>query len=103
MATAIHLVGSGAAAFITARNMRDPLTRPNTLASLQLAKSGSVPFLETLRDRAAIEAVSLRPLFRMVCQPRGQKPQQHLQPKEAGKRASVGRLRLTSLQIEANS
>ena len=51
----LHLVGSGAAAFITARNMRDPLTRPNTLASLQLAESGSVPFLETLRDRAATE------------------------------------------------
>jgi rubrerythrin len=51
----LHLVGSGAAAFITARNMRDPLTRPNTLASLQLAESGSVPFLEALRDRAAAE------------------------------------------------
>jgi rubrerythrin len=51
----LHLVGSGAAAFITARNMRDPLTRPNTLASLQLAESGSVPFLEALRDRAATE------------------------------------------------
>ena len=51
----LHLVGSGAAAFITARNMRDPLTRPNTLASLQLAESGSVPYLEALRDRAAAE------------------------------------------------
>ncbi|XGV99703.1 MAG: ferritin-like domain-containing protein [Leptolyngbya sp. BL-A-14] len=51
----LHLVGSGAAAFVTARNMRDPLTRPNTLASLQLAESGSVPFLEALRDRAAAE------------------------------------------------
>ena len=51
----LHLVGSGASAFITARNMRDPLTRPNTLASLQLAESGSVPYLEALRDRAAAE------------------------------------------------
>ncbi|MBC7969953.1 MAG: ferritin-like domain-containing protein [Verrucomicrobia bacterium] len=51
----LHLVGSGAAAYITARNMRDPLTRPNTLASLQLAESGSVPYLEALRDRAAAE------------------------------------------------
>jgi rubrerythrin len=51
----LHLVGSGAAAFITARNMRDPLTRPNTLASLQLAESGSVPYLEALRDRATAE------------------------------------------------
>ncbi|MBW4470270.1 MAG: ferritin-like domain-containing protein [Stenomitos rutilans HA7619-LM2] len=51
----LHLLGSGAAAFITARNMRDPLTRPNTLASLQLAESGSVPYLEALRDRAVAE------------------------------------------------
>ncbi len=51
----LHLIGSGAAAYITARNMRDPKTRPNTLASLQLAESGSVPFLEALRDRAAAE------------------------------------------------
>lgn len=51
----LHLAGSAAAAFITARNMRDPLTRPNTLASLQLAESGSVPYLEALRDRATAE------------------------------------------------
>ncbi len=51
----LHLAGSGAAAYITARNMRDPLTRPNTLASLQLAESGSVPYLEALGDRAASE------------------------------------------------
>lgn len=51
----LHLIGSGASAYITARNMRDPLTRPNTLASLQLAESGSVPFLEALRDRATVE------------------------------------------------
>ncbi|MBD2021427.1 ferritin-like domain-containing protein [Leptolyngbya sp. FACHB-36] len=51
----LHLVGSGAVAFISARSIRDPLTRPNTLAGLQLAESGSVPFLEALRDRAAAE------------------------------------------------
>lgn len=51
----LHLFGVSAAAFITARNMRDPLTRPNTLASLQLAESGSVPYLEALRDRATAE------------------------------------------------
>jgi len=51
----LHLVGSGATAYISARNMRDPLTRPNTLAALHLAESGSVPFLEALRDRATAE------------------------------------------------
>jgi rubrerythrin len=51
----LHLVSSGAVAYITARNIRDPLTRPNTLAGFQLAESGSVPFLEALRDRAAKE------------------------------------------------
>lgn len=51
----LHLVGSGAVAYISARNLRDPLTRPNTLAGLQLAESGSVPFLETLSKRAADE------------------------------------------------
>lgn len=51
----LHLVGSGATAYISARNLRDPLTRPNTLAALQMAESGSVPFLEALRDRAAAE------------------------------------------------
>lgn len=51
----LHLIGSGATAYISARNMRDSLTRPNTLAALQLAESGSVPFLEALRDRATTE------------------------------------------------
>jgi rubrerythrin len=51
----LHLVGSSAVAYVTARNMRDTQTRPNTLAGLQLAESGSVPFLEALRDRAAAE------------------------------------------------
>lgn len=51
----LHLLGSGASAYIMARNMRDSQTRPNTLAALQLAESGSVPFLEALRDRARME------------------------------------------------
>jgi rubrerythrin len=52
---ALHLVGSGAVAYIAARNMRDVQTRPNTLASLHLAEAGSVPFLETLSVRATAE------------------------------------------------
>lgn len=51
----LHLVGSSAVAYITARNLRDPLTRPNTLAGLQLAESGAVPFLEALSQRASAE------------------------------------------------
>lgn len=51
----LHLVGSSASAYIMARNMRDPLTRPNTLAGLQLAESGAVPFLEALSQRADAE------------------------------------------------
>jgi rubrerythrin len=50
-----HLVGASAVAYISARNLRDPLTRPNTLAGFQLAESGSVPFLEALAERAASE------------------------------------------------
>jgi rubrerythrin len=51
----LHLAGSGATAYILASNMRDPLTRPNTLAGFQLAESGAVPFLKTLAQRAAAE------------------------------------------------
>ncbi|ERT09868.1 rubrerythrin family protein [Lyngbya aestuarii BL J] len=51
----LHIVGSGASAYITARNLRDTQTRPNLLAGFQLAESGSVPFLEKLRDRAFAE------------------------------------------------
>jgi rubrerythrin len=51
----LHLAGSGATAYILARNLRDPLTRPNTLAGFQLAESGSVPFLEALSQRASKE------------------------------------------------
>lgn len=51
----LHVVGSGASAYMTARQIRDPLTRPNLLAGFQLAESGSVPFLEALSRRAAAE------------------------------------------------
>ena len=51
----IHLLGSGAIAYYSARQIRDLKTRPNVLAGFQLAESGSVPFLTTLSDRAANE------------------------------------------------
>jgi rubrerythrin len=51
----LHLVGSGATAYITARHLRDPQTRPNLLAGFQLAESGSVPLLQALSQRAATE------------------------------------------------
>ena len=51
----LHLVGSGAVAYFTASQIRDPQTRPNVLAGFQLAESGSVPFLEALSQRAAAE------------------------------------------------
>lgn len=54
----LHLVGSSATAYISASQIRDPLTRPNVLAGFQLAESGSVPFLEALSQRAAAEGDS---------------------------------------------
>ena len=51
----LHLVGSGASAYITAHNLRDLKTRPDMLAGFQLAESGSVPFLEALKERAIAE------------------------------------------------
>jgi rubrerythrin len=51
----LHLVGSGAVAYITSSNIRNSQTRPNLLAGFQLAESGSVPFLEALSQRAAAE------------------------------------------------
>lgn len=51
----LHLAGSGASAYFLARQMRDPLTRPNVLAGFQLAESGSVPFLTALSQRAFSE------------------------------------------------
>lgn len=51
----LHVLGTGAIAYITAANLRDPHTRPNLLAGFQLAESGSVPFLSKLADRATAE------------------------------------------------
>ncbi len=51
----LHLVGSGAVAYVTARNLRDLQTRPDLLAGYQMAESGSVPFLEALKQRASDE------------------------------------------------
>ena len=51
----LHLVGSSGVAYFTARQIRDPQTRPNTLAMFQLAESGAVPMLENLSARAANE------------------------------------------------
>ena len=51
----LHLVGSGAVAYVTARNLRDLQTRPDLLAGYQMAESGSVPFLEALKQRAIEE------------------------------------------------
>jgi hypothetical protein len=51
----MHLASSGAIAYYSASQIRDPQTRPNTLAGLQLTESGSVPFLQGLSERAAKE------------------------------------------------
>lgn len=51
----LNTIGSGASAYILASRLRDPKTRPNTLAGFQLAESGAVPFLTKLADRAAAE------------------------------------------------
>lgn len=51
----LHVLGSGATAYILANRLRDRATRANTLAGFQLAESGSVPFLTTLSERAATE------------------------------------------------
>jgi rubrerythrin len=45
-------------AYVSASNIRDPKTRPNTLAMLQLAESGSVSYLKALSERAACEGDS---------------------------------------------
>lgn len=51
----LHIVGSGASAYILSSGIRDSATRPNLLAGFQMAESGAVPFLQALRDRAASE------------------------------------------------
>lgn len=42
-------------AYVSASNIRDPKTRPNAIAMLQLAESGAVPYLRALSERAASE------------------------------------------------
>ncbi|MEM7759871.1 MAG: ferritin-like domain-containing protein [Cyanobacteria bacterium P01_A01_bin.40] len=54
----LNTIGSGATAYILASRLRDPQTRPNTLAGFQMAESGAVPFLTTLAERAAAEGDS---------------------------------------------
>ena len=51
----LNIIGSGATAYILASRLRDPQTRPNTLAGFQLAESGAVPFLTILSSRAKAE------------------------------------------------
>ncbi|MGB3614177.1 MAG: ferritin-like domain-containing protein [Elainellaceae cyanobacterium] len=51
----LHLIGSGAAAYLMASQIRDAKTRPNVLAGFQMAESGAVPMLTKLRDRAQSE------------------------------------------------
>lgn len=51
----LNTIGSGATAYMLANRLRDPQTRPNTLAGFQLAESGAVPFLTKLAQRAASE------------------------------------------------
>ena len=51
----LHLVSTGASAYIMSSSIRDPKTRPNLLASFQMAESGAVPYLQALRDRAQSE------------------------------------------------
>lgn len=51
----LNTIGSGATAYILASRIRDPLTRPNTLAGFQMAESGAVPFLTKLAQRASAE------------------------------------------------
>ena len=51
----LNTIGSGATAYILASRLRDPQTRPNTLAGFQMAESGAVPFLTKLAARATAE------------------------------------------------
>jgi rubrerythrin len=51
----LHIVGSGASAYIMSSGIRDRQSRPNLLAGFQMAESGSVPFLQALHDRASAE------------------------------------------------
>jgi rubrerythrin len=50
-----HILGTGAAAYFLANQIRDPLTRPNILATFYLLESSSVPYLEGIKERAKRE------------------------------------------------
>jgi rubrerythrin len=51
----LHLIGSGATAYLLANQIRDSHQRPHVLAGFYLAESSSVPYLTALRDRAQAE------------------------------------------------
>jgi rubrerythrin len=51
----LHLIFSGATAYLSARNIRDPITRRQVLAEYQVGESGSVSYLQSLSERAATE------------------------------------------------
>ncbi len=53
--TVKHTAGTVASAFVTAYSMRDVGTRAHMVAGFYLAESGSVPFLQSLSDRAQRE------------------------------------------------
>lgn len=41
----LHFIGAGAISYYSASQIRDPKTRPNIIATFQLAEFGSVPLL----------------------------------------------------------
>ncbi|MBW4594595.1 MAG: ferritin-like domain-containing protein [Brasilonema angustatum HA4187-MV1] len=51
----LYLICSGASAYLSARNIRDPLTRRQALAEYQVGESGTVPYLKALSQRATKE------------------------------------------------
>ncbi|WP_218080867.1 ferritin-like domain-containing protein [Anthocerotibacter panamensis] len=51
----LRIATQAASAYISARSLSNPQTRPDTLAGLHLAESGAVPFLEALSQRATQE------------------------------------------------
>jgi rubrerythrin len=51
----MYLASSGATAYYTSSQIRDPKTRPNVLAGLQRSEASSVKFLSALSERAFSE------------------------------------------------
>lgn len=51
----LHILGTGASAYILSRSIRDPQTRPDVLANFYVSEANSVPFLEALKERAMRE------------------------------------------------